>query len=224
MKQVIKTLSVYGVAYFVLLSVVLVLLCMYPKPELHMMLNAHHTGFQDVFFKYYSVLAEWPLYVLMLLIPWLLKKRELILYFAMSELASGAAVQILKHAFHAARPIVLFENYPDMLLPLVEGVEMRHSNSFPSGHTSTFFVFFTCCAILMAYRYLHSDRQRNLQTWIVFSLGSLVLLALAALGGYSRIYLSQHFTADVCVGSMIGFTMPWLIFYLTRNKILKLEK
>ena len=76
----------------------------------------------------------------------------------------------------------------------------------------------------MAYRYLHSEKQRNLQTWIVFSLGSLVLLALAALGGYSRIYLSQHFTADVCVGSMIGFTMPWLIFYLTRNKILKLEK
>ncbi|SHK60650.1 phosphatase PAP2 family protein [Xylanibacter ruminicola] len=224
MKQVIKTLSVYGVAYFVLLSVVLVLLCMYPKPELHMMLNAHHTGFQDVFFKYYSVLAEWPLYVLMLLIPLLLKKRELILYFAMSELASGAAVQILKHAFHAARPIVLFESYPDMLLPLVQGVEMRHSNSFPSGHTSTFFVFFTCCAILLAYHYLHAARQRNARTFVAFSLGSLVLLAMAALGGYSRIYLSQHFLSDVCVGSIIGFTMPWVVFYYSREKIMKLRK
>ena len=223
MKQIFSTLSVYAVVYFVLLTVVLGLLYSYPQVELHMLMNMHHTGFQDAFFKYYSVFAEWPVY-LVALIPLIWKRKELTVFFAMSEISSGIVVQIVKHTFHSPRPVMVFENYPDLLLPLVEGVEMRHSNSFPSGHTSTFFVFFTCCAILMAYRYLHSERQRNLQTWIVFSLGSLVLLALAALGGYSRIYLSQHFTADVCVGSMIGFTMPWLIFYLTRNKILKLEK
>lgn len=223
MKQIFSTLSVYVALYIVLLAVVLGMLYSYPQVELHMLLNAHHTSFQDAFFKYYSVLAEWPLYILAL-VPLIWKRKELPLLFAMSELASGAVVQILKHLFHSPRPIMVFENYPDLLLPLVDGVEMRHSNSFPSGHTATFFVFFTCCALLLAYRYLHSAEPRNHRTWIVFSLGSLVLLALAALGGYSRIYLSQHFTADVCVGSIIGFTLPWLVFYLSRNKLLKLEK
>ena len=223
MKQIFKTLSVYSVAYLVLLAVVLGLLYTYPKPELHMMLNSHHTGFQDVFFRYYSVLAEWPVYILALL-PLIWKRKELTIFFAMSELSSAVVVRILKLIYHAPRPVVVFEDYPNMLLPLVDGVEMRHSNSFPSGHTSTFFVFFTCCAIMLAYYYLHANRERNWRTWMVFSLGSLVLLAMAALGGYSRIYLSQHFTSDVCVGSIIGFTIPWLVYSLSRNKILKLEK
>ena len=223
MKQIFKTLSVYSVAYLVLLAVVLGLLYTYPKPELHMMLNSHHTGFQDVFFRYYSVLAEWPVYILALL-PLIWKRKELTIFFAMSELSSAVVVRILKLIYHAPRPVVVFEDYPNMLLPLVDGVEMRHSNSFPSGHTSTFFVFFTCCAIMLAYYYLHANRERNWRTWMVFSLGSLVLLAMAALGGYSRIYLSQHFMQDVCVGSIIGFTMPLLVYSLSRNKILKLEK
>ena len=223
MKSIFKTLSVYSVAYLVLLTVVLGLLYTYPKPELHMMLNSHHTGFQDVFFRYYSGLAEWPLDILAL-VPLIWKRKELTIFFAMSELSSALVVRILKLIYHAPRPVVVFEDYPNMLLPLVDGVEMRHSNSFPSGHTSTFFVFFTCCAIMLAYYYLHANRERNWRTWMVFSLGSLVLLAMAALGGYSRIYLSQHFMQDVCVGSIIGFTMPWLVYSLSRNKILKLEK
>ena len=223
MKSIFKTLSVYSVAYLVLLAVVLGLLYAYPKPELHMMLNAHHTDFQDAFFRYYSVLAEWPLYILAL-VPLIWKRKELTLLFAMSELASAVVVRVLKLIYHAPRPIVVFEDYPNMLLPLVDGVEMRHSNSFPSGHTSTFFIFFTCCALLLAYRYLHSTCHRNWRTWLLFSLGSLALLAMAALGGYSRIYLSQHFLSDVCVGSIIGFTIPWLVFGLSRNKILKLEQ
>ena len=223
MKSIFKTLSVYSVAYLVLLAVVLGLLYTYPKPELHMMLNSHHTGFQDVFFRYYSVLAEWPLYILAL-VPLIWKRKELTIFFAMSELSSAVVVRILKLIYHAPRPVVVFEDYPNMLLPLVDGVEMRHSNSFPSGHTSTFFVFFTCCAIMLAYYYLHANRERNWRTWMVFSLGSLVLLAKAALGGYSRFYLSQHSMLDVSVGSIIGFTMPWLVYSLSRNKILKLEK
>ena len=40
----------------------------------------------------------------------------------------------------------------------------------------------------------------------------LSLVMLAALGGYSRVYLSQHFLSDVCVGSIIGFVSPCLFF------------
>lgn len=215
-----RLLSVYAIAYFVLLTVVLGLLYAYPKVELHLLLNACHSDAQDVFFKYFSMLAEWPLYVLALL-PLFWKKKTITLFYALSELSGAVVVQIMKHLFSAQRPIVVFENYPDAVLPLVEGVRLHHSNSFPSGHTSTFFVFFTCCAIVLAYRYMQNARQHTRRTWVAFNLALLGLLALAAVGGYSRIYLSQHFLSDVCVGSIIGVVMPCLVFYFGRNKFLK---
>ena len=217
-----RLLSVYGIAYFLLLMFVFGLLLVYPKLELHLLLNSRHTDFLDTFFKYYSVLAEWPLYLLALL-PVIWRRKDLTLFYLLCELSAGAVVQLLKHLFSAPRPIVAFENYPDLLLPLVEGVHLHHSNSFPSGHTSTFFVFATCCAIFMACHYRQRVCQDNRRRRALFHLALLTLLALAALGGYSRIYLSQHFLSDVCVGSIVGVAVPCLLFHFAGNKILKLK-
>ena len=85
----LKTVSVYIVGYFVLLATILGMMYAYPKPELHMLVNSLHTSFLDTFFKYLSVLAEWPLYVLALL-PLLWKRFKFPLFFAVCEL-SGAA-------------------------------------------------------------------------------------------------------------------------------------
>lgn len=218
-----KTLSVYGIAYFLLLMLVIGLLYFYPKLELHLLLNSHHTGIQDFFFKYYSMLAEWPLYILMLL-PLFWKKYTMTIFFALSELSAGAILQILKFFISSPRPASAFEHYQNLTLPVVEGVNMYHSNSFPSGHASTFFVFCTCTAIILAYRYQQNAHQNDhkIKALINFFLLSL-LVPTAALGAYSRIYLSQHFLSDVCVGSIIGFITPCLIFYFARDKILKLK-
>ena len=216
-----KTFSVYVIAFLVWLIVVLGLLCAYPKLELHLLLNSHHTGLQDFFFKYYSVLAEWPLYILALL-PLLWKKKEITFFYALCELSSGALVQIFKHLFSSPRPIMEFELHPQMMLPLVDGVSMHHSNSFPSGHTATFFVFTTCCALLLAYHYTQRA-EHSYKTRMLLNVAMVVVLLLAALGGYSRIYLSQHFLSDVCVGSIIGFVTPCLLFYFAGRKILKIE-
>lgn len=206
----------------ILLMVVLGLMCAYPKPELHMLLNSHHSSIQDTFFKYYSVLAEWPLYLLALL-PLLWKKTKMTIFFAMCELTGGAILQILKHIISTDRPVSVFEHYQHLALPLVQGETMYHSNSFPSGHASTFFMFCTCCTIILAYYYSRKDKPHNIRTQILFSTSLLLLLVLAAMGAYSRVYLSQHFLSDVCVGSIIGFITPFLMFYLCRNKILKLK-
>jgi len=221
-KIYIRTLYAYVIPYLVLLMVILGLMYTYPKPELHLMLNAHHTSLQDTFFKYYSVLAEWPLYVLALL-PLLWKKTKMTIFFAICELTGGAILQILKHTISHDRPVSVFEQYQDLTLPLVEGVTMYHSNSFPSGHASTFFMFSTCLVIFLAYRYHQTDKPNGLRTQILLNVSMLLLLVLAVLGAYSRVYLSQHFLSDVCVGSIIGFTTPFLMFYLCRNKILKLQ-
>ena len=205
-----------------LLMLVFGLLYVYPKMALHLLLNSCHTEFQDVFFKYYTILAEWPLYVLALL-PLFWKKKEITIFFALCELSGGAILQILKHTLSFERPICAFENCQNVVLPLVQGVDMHHGNSFPSGHASTFFVFCTCCAIILAYRYKkHEPHSRK--AWLLFNLSLLALLILAALGAYSRVYLSQHWLSDVCVGSIIGFITPCLLFYFGKNKILKLQK
>lgn len=218
----IKALSLYGITYLLLILFLFGLLFIYPKQELHLLLNSCHTGIQDTFFKYYSMLAEWPLYLLALL-PLFWKKKELTIFFALSELSGGALLQILKHTFSFDRPICAFENYKQMILPLVQGVDMHHSNSFPSGHASTFFVFCTCCALILAYHYKKREHHSS-KDCLLFNLSLLALLILATLGAYSRVYLSQHWLFDVCVGSVIGFITPCLVFYFGRNKILRLDK
>ena len=217
-----KALSVYGIAYFVLLGVVIVLLCVYPKLELHLMLNSWHTDLEDTFFKYYSMLAEGPLYILALL-PVFWKKIQITVLFALSELTGGAVLQILKHTFSFDRPVPAFENYGNAVLPLVQGVDMHHSNSFPSGHASTFFVFFTCCALFLAYQYKQNHQPGDSKKWLLIDVTMVVLVILAALGAYSRIYLSQHFLSDVCVGSIIGFIIPFLFFFFSRNMIVNIS-
>jgi membrane-associated phospholipid phosphatase len=211
-----KGFLVYSIAYVILLMFVSGLLFMYPKLELHLLLNSYHSRLQDIFFTYYSMLAEGPLYLLALL-PLLWKQIKMTLFFALCELSGGAVLQILKHLIDMPRPASAFEHYPDMALPLVEGVNMHHSNSFPSGHASTFFVFCTCCALFLAYRHRSRVKQESRRKLILFDASLLLLLVLAALGAYSRVYLSQHFLSDVCVGSIIGFATPCLMFYFCRK-------
>jgi membrane-associated phospholipid phosphatase len=75
--------------------------------------------------------------------------------------------------------------------------------------------------IILAYRYIKDAQPHNLKAKLQFYTSILALLALAALGGYSRIYLSQHFLMDVCVGSIIGFVTPFVIFFKFQNKLVK---
>lgn len=216
-----KTLSVYGIAYLLLLMLVIGLQYAYSKVELHMLLNSYHTGILNTFFKYLSVMAEWPLYIIALL-PLFWKKIKITLFFVLSELLAGGLLQIVKHTVDYDRPVIVFEKYRDLSLPLVEGIDMHHSNSFPSGHASTFFVFCTCCAIILAYYYNRRADKNDHRTWSLINV-SMLLFVFAALGAYSRVYLSQHFLLDVFVGSIIGFVTPCLLYYFGRKKIFRLK-
>lgn len=205
-----------------------------PKVPLHLAMNAFHTPFLDRFMFFVSTLAEWPLYVLMLL-P-LLKRtwRPLTALFACSELISVGLVQLLKHVFDMPRPVEVIglDNLPPLcilhspLCPLPSALctfTYRHWYSFPSGHTATFFVFAT-----ILYLWLSTSASRTSSPSSASSPGtpqrSLPLLGkgclqggigvFAFLGGYSRIYLSQHFLLDVCFGSLIGLLSATFVFYL----------
>lgn len=173
-----------------------------PKGELHLLLCDHHTANRDIFFRYYTRLAEWFPYILCILL--LLFGRVGDGCFASAcQAFSALTTQIIKHLLVVPRPLTWFaEHYPDIQLPLAEGVKMNHWLSFPSGHTTSFFALAFVLSILVSQRY-----NRFTNAWL-----QPTLFVLAALGGYSRIYLSQHFAADVLGGIVIGISITLVCF------------
>ena len=88
---------------------------------------------------------------------------------------------------------------------------MNYWLSFPSGHTTSFFALaFAVCILLTK-----SDRLSKYPKETSYVIQVLLFFA-AALGGYSRIYLSQHFTADVFGGMIVGCLITivcYVVFY-----------
>lgn len=163
--------------------------------EIHLALNSFHTAFGDLLMKYYTPVGEWIPYVVVFLL--LFYKAGDSLFLLSSLLGSGLLTQIVKHLLRAPRPAVVFDiaHHPDAL-PLVEGVRLAMSNSFPSGHTTSFFAFFLVLSCIVC-------RQRAVPQPMKHTI-SLLFFTLALLGGFSRIYLSQHFLLDVFAGGIIG--------------------
>lgn len=172
-------------------------LCFIPKGELHLLLCDHHTAAGDFFFRYYTVVGEWVPYVIAVLL--LLYRKEWGLMVVAGIVLSGLTTQVLKHIVDAPRPLTWFAAaMPDVTLPLVEGVRMSQFYSFPSGHTTSFFALFLILCWVAG-----EALEKRRMTWCS-ALVQVVFFALALLGGYSRIYLSQHFLLDVAAGALVG--------------------
>ena len=183
----------------------LALLCV-PKADLHLWLCDFHTHARDIFLRYYTQVAEWFPYVVCVAL--LLFSRIGNGVFASScMIVSALTTQLFKHIINAPRPLKWFEIYmPDVQLPLVEGVNTHSWYSFPSGHTTSFFALaFVLCILATRSSSLSRSSKISLQ---------LLLFVLAALGGYSRIYLSQHFALDVLAGIVVGLGITVLFCLL----------
>ena len=191
-----------------------------PKGELHLMLCNRHTPTRDIFYRYYTHIAEWAPYVICVLIL-LLSRAGNAAMAATCIACSELTTQIVKHIVQAPRPITWFAvNMPDVQLPLVDGVRVNQWLSFPSGHTTSFFALFFVLAIILS-ESLRADRPNSEHgvrleriSVVVALLVQLLCFALAFLGGYSRIYLSQHFAADVLGGIVIGIVISTLCYTL----------
>ena len=184
----------------ILIAVLGLALLYVPKGELHLLLCDRHTPARDIFYRYYTQVAEWFPYVLCVVLLLFSRIGDGVLATAGLAL-SALTTQIFKHLINAPRPVTWFaEHMPDVQLPLVEGVKMNYWFSFPSGHTTSFFALFYALSIICTY---HLTAKRPYST-LACGLLQAALWALAALGGYSRIYLSQHFAADVFAGMIVG--------------------
>ena len=190
----------------VLALILAIALLVVPKAELHLALCQPHTPFLDAIVPVFSDLVDWLPYLCVVLL--LFYRAGWATMLASNLLLSTLIVQPIKHIIHAPRPLTWFaENMPDISLPLVEGVKMNLWLSFPSGHTTTFFVlFFTLSIILCA----ENCKGKYVLSFICF--------LCASFGAYTRIYLSQHFALDIFAGILIAiFSTMILYFFLVRK-------
>lgn len=212
------------ISYLVLFCLMTTLLLCCTKVQSHLLLNSFHSPSLDFFFRWFSYLAEWPIFVLAV-IPVFFKKWRWTAFYAISELCGIIIIQSIKFSYFTLRPWTYFQQYTDISLPLVEGVHLHRSASFPSGHTSTFFIFFTYIALLLVCLSIQKRGKKDcpyfLEKGFAFSALLIALLILASLGSFSRIYLSQHFLIDVCFGSVVGVLIPCVIYSLYAKKIVQ---
>ena len=177
-----------------------------PKAELHLALCQPHTTGLDTIVPIITNLVDWLPYLCVILL--LFYRAGWATFLASNLLLSTVIVQPIKHIVHAPRPLTWFaENMPDVTLPLVEGVRMNHWLSFPSGHTTTFFVLFYSLSIILC--------AENVTGKMILSF---LCFLCASFGAYTRIYLSQHFALDVFAGILIAlFSTLSLYFFLVKK-------
>lgn len=177
------------------------------KGDLHLWLCNRHTPWLDAIIPTYSDLVNWLPYVTIAAL--LFYKAGWATFLASDLLLTTIIVQPLKHWVHAPRPLTWFaDTMPDTTLPLVDGVRMHHWLSFPSGHTTTFFVLFFTLSLILSSRI-----GKTKYLW------SFLLFLMAAFGAYSRIYLSQHFALDVFAGIIIAVLCTLFLYFFYVPKV-----
>ena len=209
MKRFFKENAIFIGLSLILVAVLGLALLYIPQGELHLLLCDRHTPARDIFYRYYTHVAEWFPYVVCVGLL-LFSSIGNGVFASSAMILSALSTQVLKHIINAPRPVTWFEMFmPETQLPLVEGVKMNHWFSFPSGHTTSFFALaFVACILFTS----HPRIPR-----LASSLVQIVLFALATLGGYSRIYLSQHFAKDVFAGILVG-TLITIVCYAIFNR------
>lgn len=168
---------------------------------LHATINRMHASWADPIFRYGTHLAD-GLVALVIGVILLFVRWRWFLLFAVGTTGSAIAVQLLKHTLFAGhdRPSMFMDQMPDLYL--IPGVEMLHHNSFPSGHSACAFSVCSALAVII-----------GRGGWAA------ALAVLAAMLGWSRVYLSQHFTEDVLCGAFIGTIGTWLAYrWLYKSK------
>ncbi len=120
-------------------------------------------------------------------------KREAAFVLAIS--GTGLITFILKRVFDRARPT---EDHVTLL-------DIYHNNSFPSGHTLSYVVFFGFLIFLM-------QKIKSLPKYLSNGIKVFSYFMLIA-GPLSRIYLGAHWFTDILGGIMIGLLYLQVLTY-----------
>jgi membrane-associated phospholipid phosphatase len=200
LRQLFSAQKWYFISFLIVLVLTLVPQLIFSQNELFLKINELNNTGLDTFFFFLTYLGDGIMFVVLILallfVSYSKSLTGLVVFLSTSIFAQG-----LKNLFfeNHYRPVkVLSEKY---ILHIPDGVTTLFNNSFPSGHTVTAFAMATFLVLAFPKRY----------TWML-------LLILAWLIAYSRIYLTHHFPIDVWVGAIIGAFGTLLLYLLVANK------
>ena len=204
LKTFLKQNRFFFIGYLFLLIVAFLVWLLETKKGAFILLNPYHTVFLDFVFIGITLIGDGFFSIALCVSLFFIKRKHLALMVFVSFATSGIFAQILKYFITEARPALFLQksNYPYF----IENVTLHNFHSFPSGHSTSAFALFAILAFAVENKSY-----------------SILFLVMAALVGYSRIYLGQHFIADVGIGSFIGviFSIATFMYFQKYNENLK---
>ncbi len=187
---------------FIIPFLILVLICIFiqltnAKAELFLRTNVHHNAFFDEFFKLSTLLGDVFTTLIISIGMLFVRYRYAVLTF-LACAYSSLVVQILKRIFDSPRPSKFFEG----LNPIrtIDGYPLYEVNSFPSGHSTNAFTI----AVVLSFILPHRNRH-----WII--------IPVAVITAFSRVYLAQHFFQDVFAGAVLGVVLTFQLIWWLEN-------
>ncbi len=185
--DIVRRNSSFFLPYALALTVVGFLQAVYTQEQLMQWVNVRNGPLADVFFTYATYLGDGAFFVVICAILLIYNQRVGVMAFASFVLSALTSVVLKTIVFpDRLRPLKFFE-HSTYQYHIIKGLDIYSYNSFPSGHTISAFAVFSLLAFI---------DERKGRGWFFF--------LLAALTGYSRVYLFQHFVEDAFVGSLIG--------------------
>ena len=196
----------FFIPYLLALSACLIVKLSYTREEIYYAVNSTYSTWADAAAPYVTNMGDGLMAVGITTFLLLLSYRKAFVLGTAYAITSITA-QVLKHYFDAPRPQLYFKTDLSRI-HFVLGTQQLSLHSFPSGHTVSAF----SAALVITYF------CRN-------KLWGFPLFLVAALVGYSRMYLSQHFFEDVIAGPAIGvFVSAMWIYWLEGRHFLKSSK
>lgn len=189
----------YGISFFAWLLVGALLVFMNEKGDFILFFNDHRSYYGDLFFRYATKLGEEFTYLIILFFL-LIYRRKAAWLIPITGVIVLLTSKGLKKFFQQDRPLAWFKKQ-DLyeVLNLVEGEPLLSgASSFPSGHTMSAFALFGLLALLV-------PQKKGI---------GILILGLAILVGFSRVYLIHHFFLDIYVGSILGTLLALIIYTL----------
>ena len=166
--------------------------------------NNVRTEFLNYIMRFFSFLGDygWLCIVLCIVLIAVKKTRPIGIIAAVGLVGSLLVVNLgIKPFVHRPRPYTIIDG-------LILITRKPHDSSFPSGHTSAAFV--VSCAITWCL-----SRKKK---WI-----GIILIIIASLIAFSRLYVGVHYPTDVLAGILLGVGISIVTYLALRKKVLLKE-
>lgn len=202
MLKILRSHRSFFILFFFWLIILACLQIVFTPTEMIFWVNRHNNPFLDIFFQLITLLGEdgiWLIPLAAYLYQYYKQKKDVknkAIMLIIIWITKGIISTTLKNLFNLPRPMEVYEK-SGRYIHVIDGLEIHHWQSFPSGHTFTAFAF-ACYFLLVA-------KHRTL---------GYLWLGLAMLVGYSRVYLFQHFPRDVFAGSILGVAVVLGVVFL----------